>query len=175
MSAPQQISYQDVLQLVELVKSSATFSELRIRSGDLEIDVRRGHGTAPLEPARPEAARAAPTPAAPPPAAPSAAAPAPAPAPSTPARATRPAASRQGAGVVKAPMVGTIYRAAEPGAKPFVELGQQVKAGDQLCIIEVMKLMNAITAETAGTVSEILAGDGEAVEFGQDLFVITPA
>jgi len=76
--------------------------------------------------------------------------------------------------VVTAPMVGTIYHAAEPGAAPFVKVGQQVEAGDQLCIIEVMKLMNAVTAESGGTVSEILVGDGEAVEFGQHLYVIAP-
>jgi acetyl-CoA carboxylase biotin carboxyl carrier protein len=79
-----------------------------------------------------------------------------------------------GASVVRAPMVGTIYLAPEPGAASFVKIGQQVAAGDQLCIIEVMKLMNAVTAEQPGTVSDILAGDGEAVEFGQDLFVIAP-
>ena len=76
--------------------------------------------------------------------------------------------------VVTAPMVGTIYQAAEPGAAPFVKVGQQVEAGDQLCIIEVMKLMNAVTAESGGTVSEILVGDGEAVDFGQHLYVIAP-
>jgi acetyl-CoA carboxylase biotin carboxyl carrier protein len=81
----------------------------------------------------------------------------------------------EGASVVKAPMVGTIYHAPEPGAAPFVALGQRVEAGTQLCIIEVMKLMNAVVAESAGTVSEILVGDGEAVGFGQDLYVIAPA
>jgi acetyl-CoA carboxylase biotin carboxyl carrier protein len=148
------ISFQDVLQLVELVKSSANFSELRIRSGDLEIDVRRGTG-GPL---------AAPIASVPEAVAPAASAPAPPP--------SRPAAPRDGMSVVKAPMVGTIYHAPEPGAAPFVKVGQRVAAGDQLCIIEVMKLMNAVVAEEGGTVMEVLAGDGEAVEFGQDLFAI---
>jgi acetyl-CoA carboxylase biotin carboxyl carrier protein len=173
-----QISFQDVLQLVELVKSSANFSELRIRSGDLEIDVRRGPGGAPAVPAADTAARSPIDTLAPADAvrgqaaglrAPAASA-KPVPAPTPPARAALPA----GASVVRAPMVGTIYLAPEPGAAPFVKVGQQVAAGDQLCIIEVMKLMNAVTAEQPGTVSDILAGDGEAVEFGQDLFVIAP-
>ncbi len=72
-------------------------------------------------------------------------------------------------------MVGTVYLAPEPGAKPFVEVGQAVEAGTQLCIVEVMKLMNAVTAGRNGVVSEILVGDAEPVEFGQPLFVITAA
>ena len=73
---------------------------------------------------------------------------------------------------VKSPMVGTFYRAPGPGAKAFVEVGQTVKPGDTLCIIEAMKLLNEIEAEVAGTVKEILAENGQAVEYGQVLFVI---
>jgi acetyl-CoA carboxylase biotin carboxyl carrier protein len=73
---------------------------------------------------------------------------------------------------VKSPMVGTFYRAPGPGAKSFVEIGQPVKPGDTLCIIEAMKLLNEIEAEVAGTVKEILAESGQAVEYGQVLFVI---
>ena len=73
---------------------------------------------------------------------------------------------------VKSPMVGTFYRAPGPGSKPFVELGQTVKPGDTLCIIEAMKLLNEIEAEVAGTVKEILAENGQAVEYGQVLFLI---
>jgi acetyl-CoA carboxylase biotin carboxyl carrier protein len=73
---------------------------------------------------------------------------------------------------VKSPMVGTFYRAPGPGAKDFVEVGQAVKPGDTLCIIEAMKLLNEIEAEVAGTVKEILAENGQAVEYGQVLFVI---
>jgi len=73
---------------------------------------------------------------------------------------------------VKSPMVGTFYRAPGPGAKPFVEVGQAVKPGDTLCIIEAMKLLNEIEAEVAGTVKEILAENGQAVEYGQVLFLI---
>ena len=175
MSRAQQISFQDVLQLVELIESSANFSELRIRSGDLEIDVRRGAGGATASLTRP-ASEPAPTPVAAvaaPATGASAAASAEVPTAVT-SRSDASTASRHGMSVVKAPMVGTIYHAAEPGAAPFVKVGQQVAAGDQLCIIEVMKLMNAVTAESSGTVSEILAADGEAVEFGQDLYVIAP-
>jgi acetyl-CoA carboxylase biotin carboxyl carrier protein len=73
---------------------------------------------------------------------------------------------------VKSPMVGTFYRSPGPGAKAFVELGQSVKPGDTLCIIEAMKLLNEIEAEVAGTIKEILVENGQAVEYGQVLFVI---
>ena len=73
---------------------------------------------------------------------------------------------------VKSPMVGTFYRSPGPDAKPFVEVGQAVKPGDTLCIIEAMKLLNEIEAEVAGSVKEILVENGQAVEYGQVLFVI---
>ncbi|MBK9244655.1 MAG: acetyl-CoA carboxylase biotin carboxyl carrier protein [Burkholderiales bacterium] len=75
--------------------------------------------------------------------------------------------------VVKSPMVGTFYRSPSPGAKAFVEVGQQVKAGDTLCIIEAMKLLNEIEAEVAGEVTEVLVENGQPVEYGQPLFVIS--
>jgi acetyl-CoA carboxylase biotin carboxyl carrier protein len=75
-------------------------------------------------------------------------------------------------GVVKSPMVGTAYGSPEPGAKPFVEVGSRVKAGDTLLIIEAMKTMNQIPAARAGTVSKILFEDGQPVEFGEPLVVI---
>ena len=73
---------------------------------------------------------------------------------------------------VKSPMVGTFYRSSSPGGKPFVEVGMQVKEGDPICIIEAMKIMNEIEADKAGTITKILAENGQAVEFGQHLFVI---
>jgi acetyl-CoA carboxylase biotin carboxyl carrier protein len=73
---------------------------------------------------------------------------------------------------VKSPMVGTFYRSASPGAAPFVEIGDTVAQGDTLCIVEAMKLMNEIEADAAGTIKAILAENGQAVEFGQPLFVI---
>ena len=74
--------------------------------------------------------------------------------------------------VVKAPMVGTFYRAPNPGAAPFVEIGQAVKEGEPLCIIEAMKLLNEIEADKSGVIKEIFVENGEPVEYGQPLFVI---
>lgn len=73
---------------------------------------------------------------------------------------------------VKSPMVGTFYRASSPGAKAFVEVGAQVKEGETLCIIEAMKILNEIEADKSGTVTRILVDNGQAVEYGQPLFVI---
>ncbi len=74
--------------------------------------------------------------------------------------------------ILKSPMVGTFYRSASPGAKPFTEIGQTVKIGDTLCIIEAMKILNQIEADKSGTVTQILAEDAQPVEYGQPLFVI---
>ena len=74
--------------------------------------------------------------------------------------------------VVKAPMVGTFYRSAAPGSKPFVEVGQKVNQGDTLCIIEAMKLLNEIEADCSGVIKEILAENGQPVEYGEPLFVL---
>jgi acetyl-CoA carboxylase biotin carboxyl carrier protein len=74
--------------------------------------------------------------------------------------------------VVKSPMVGTFYRAASPGGKALVEVGTTVKSGEPVCIIEAMKIMNEIEADESGTVSKILCENGQAVEFGQPLFII---
>ena len=73
---------------------------------------------------------------------------------------------------VKSPMVGTFYRSASPGAKPFVEIGSPIKEGETVCIIEAMKILNEIEADKAGTITQILSENGQAVEFGQPLFVI---
>jgi acetyl-CoA carboxylase biotin carboxyl carrier protein len=74
--------------------------------------------------------------------------------------------------VVKSPMVGTFYRSSSPGAKAFVELGSVVKAGETVCIIEAMKILNEIETDKAGTITKILVENGQAVEYGQPLFVI---
>jgi acetyl-CoA carboxylase biotin carboxyl carrier protein len=73
---------------------------------------------------------------------------------------------------VKSPMVGTFYRASAPGAKSFVEIGSQVKEGETICIIEAMKILNEIEADKGGTITQILCENGQAVEYGQPLFVI---
>lgn len=74
--------------------------------------------------------------------------------------------------IVKSPMVGTFYRASAPGAKAFIEIGSVVKEGDTICIIEAMKILNEIEADKSGTVTQILCENGQAVEYGQPLFVI---
>ncbi|MFG5775698.1 acetyl-CoA carboxylase biotin carboxyl carrier protein [Comamonas sp. J-3] len=91
-----------------------------------------------------------------------------------PAAAEAPAAAPAAAQghTVKSPMVGTFYRSSAPGAKSFVEVGSQVKEGDTLCIIEAMKILNEIESDKAGTVTQILGENGQAVEFGQPLFII---
>ena len=103
-------------------------------------------------------------------------APAPMPAPAPVSAAAAPAvaaAEPMAAGhAVKSPMVGTFYRSASPGAKAFVELGSVVREGETICIIEAMKILNEIEADKSGTVTKILAENGQAVEYGQPLFTI---
>ena len=90
-----------------------------------------------------------------------------------PASAAEPVAAVAAAGhVVKSPMVGTFYRSSSPGAAAFVEIGSQVKEGDTVCIIEAMKILNEIEADKSGTITQILGDNGQAVEYGQPLFVI---
>lgn len=170
----EQIDFQGALRLVELIKASANFSEIRMRVGDIEIELRR-HGATDL-PATAggqtiESAAGGPlaVPAEGPSQRPSNG---PAGQTSTSIAKTRPI-KREGATIIHSPMVGTIYHAPEPGATPFVELGQKVSPDDQVCIVEVMKLMNSIDAGCHGVVTEILVRDGEAVEYGQELFVIS--
>ena len=95
---------------------------------------------------------------------------------SAPAASAPPAAAEAPAGqeghVVKAPMVGTFYRSPSPDAKPFVEVGQAIKEGDTICIIEAMKLMNEIEADASGNVKAILVENGQPVEYGQPLFIL---
>jgi len=76
---------------------------------------------------------------------------------------------------IKSPMVGTFYRAASPGAKPYIDVGETIKPGDVVCIIEAMKLMNEIKAETGGKIVKVLAENGQPIEFGQPLFVLETA
>ncbi len=148
--------------LIDLVSESGV-AELEITEGEDHVRIVNRKDSAPAAAA---AAVAAPAPipvaAA---AAPTAEAAAAAPAAAAPAAAE----NRQ---TINSPMVGTFYRAPSPGAKPFVDVGQHVKAGDTVCIIEAMKLLNEIEAETDGVIQEILVENGAPVEFGQPLFVI---
>ena len=95
-----------------------------------------------------------------------------APAAATPATAAGEHKPRNDEHTVTSPMVGTYYSASAPGAKPFVEIGMEIKVGQILCIIEAMKMMNQIESDKAGRVTAILAKNGEPVEFGQPLFII---
>ncbi|GLS13998.1 MULTISPECIES: acetyl-CoA carboxylase biotin carboxyl carrier protein [Hydrogenophaga] len=105
--------------------------------------------------------------------APAAAPVAPVPAPAVEVAAVAPAAASVPAGhIVKSPMVGTFYRASSPGAKPFAEVGATVKEGETICIVEAMKILNEIEADKSGTITQVLVENGQAVEYGQPLFVI---
>jgi len=94
------------------------------------------------------------------------------PAAAAPVPAEKPAAPVSTEHVVKSPMVGTFYRSASPGAKPFVEVGDLIKLGETCCIVEAMKILNEIEADKSGTIMKILCENGQAVEYGQPLFVI---
>ena len=99
--------------------------------------------------------------------------PAPAVAASPPVAAPAPAAEPEETGhVVKSPMVGTFYRASSPGAKSLADIGQPIKEGESICIIEAMKIMNEIESDKSGTVVKVLVQNGQAVEFGQPLFIV---
>lgn len=141
--------------------------ELVEESGITELEVQEEEGTVRISRAAPAVAPAAIQYAAAPVA--PVAAPAAVPAPASPAEA--PTAEVSGH-QVRSPMVGTFYRSPSPEAKAFVEVGQTVKVGDALCIVEAMKMMNRIEADKAGVVKAILVNDGEAVEFDQPLIVI---
>ena len=154
----------EIRQVLDILANSQ-WDEAMVTIGDVTIAVARNGASLPTASATPTAAVvAAPAPA---PAAP-VAAPAPAPAPA--AVAAPPAGGTQ----VTAPSVGVFWRAPEPGAAPFVEVGARVEAGQDMCIVEVMKLMNRVPAPCAGVVSHIHVGNGEAVEYGSPLFTITP-
>jgi len=139
--------------LIDLV-SESNISELEITEADGKVRIVKADpaGAAPVHYAPAPVMMAAPT-------APVAAAEPPGP----PAETGHP---------VKSPMVGTFYRSANPGSKPFAEVGDSIKEGDPICIIEAMKIMNEIEADKSGTVTRILCENGQAVEFGQPLFII---
>ena len=146
--------------LIDLV-SESNVSELEITEAEGKVRIVKGPvgGVAMAMPVAPAVM-------APVAAAPATAAPAAAPATETPA------AEVVAGHEVKSPMVGTFYRSPNPGAEVFVEVGSTVKVGDRLCIIEAMKILNEIEADQSGTITQILAENGQAVEYGQPLFVI---
>ncbi len=149
-----------VKKLIEMLEESS-LAEIEIKEGEESIRISRASSIASHAPAAPVSAPAAAAPAVTPPAAPAAVPSAEAPA--SPVRLGH---------TVNSPMVGTFYRAPSPDAKPFVEVGSVVSVGDTLCIIEAMKMMNEIEADKAGVVKAILKENGQAVEYGEPLFVI---
>ena len=153
-----------VKKLIELLEESG-IAEIEISEGEESVRISRypagGGNAAPV-------VHYAPAPMAPVAAAPVAAAPAAIAAPAPAA----PAAAAKADHTVTAPMVGTFYSAATPGAKAFVDIGSEVNVGDTLCIIEAMKMMNQIESDKAGRVTAVLVKNGDPVEFGQPLFII---
>ena len=154
--------------LIDLVQESG-IAELEITEGEEKVKIVKG-GEATVTPLAPAASVAAPATTAT-----AAAGAGPASAAGAPASAAAPAAPEAPAPsghVLKAPMVGTFYRSPSPDAKVFVEVGQNVKAGETVCIIEAMKLMNEIEADATGMVKAILVENGQPVEYGQPLLII---
>ncbi|RUO63501.1 acetyl-CoA carboxylase biotin carboxyl carrier protein [Pseudidiomarina insulisalsae] len=144
-----------IKKLIELVEESG-IAELEITEGEESVRIHRGSSQQMAAPMHYQAA--------------------PMPAPAAPAPAATPAAEAAEpeitGHIVRSPMVGTFYAAPAPGANDFVTVGQQVKAGETLCIVEAMKMMNQIEADKGGVVKQILVENGEPVEFDQPLFVI---
>ncbi len=153
-----ELTYEDLLKIAEVIRTASHFSEFRLKVGDIEVSVRRTNGTnagstaprAQLEPI-----------AAPPEGAPE-------------DKVLSKSEIPEGVPVVRAPTVGTFYRAPVPGAPPFVEAGSRVEPDTVVGIIEVMKLLNQIEAGVGGVVKEILVGNAETVEHGQPLMLIDP-
>lgn len=145
-----------IKKLIELLEESG-INELEITEGEESVRISRGGPVQQYAPVHYSAAPAA----------------APAPAAAAPAAAPAAAAAPVVTGYqLRSPMVGTFYRAASPTSKNFAEVGQSVKVGDTLCIVEAMKMMNQIQSDKAGTITAILVENGEPVEFDQPLFVI---
>jgi acetyl-CoA carboxylase biotin carboxyl carrier protein len=149
-----------VKKLIELLEESG-ISELEISEGEESVRISRHPRGGVQAAAQPAQVVYAPPPAA-----------AAAPAPAAAAAAAAERAQRNDEHTVTSPMVGTYYASASPGAKPFVEIGSEIKVGQILCIIEAMKMMNQIESDKEGRVTAMLAKNGEPVEFGQPLFII---
>ncbi len=160
-----ELTHNDVQRILKIIDEAEHLEELELVYGDFRLHVRRhGAGDRPLQPPPTSPAGA------PPPAVPAASA-APAAAAVKPAAQTVP----EGLVAIRAPMLGTFYRAPGPGEKPFVEVGQRVKPDDTLCVVEVMKLFNSIRAGIEGKVVQILAENAALVEYNQALILLEPA
>ena len=152
--AERNLTYDDLVQIVELIRTTSQFSEFRLKVGDIEVSLKRANGAACPAPMPQE----------------------------TPVREEAPAVRRgerqvsfsENLHLVRSPMVGTFYRAPAPGQPPFVEVGQSVEPDSILCVIEVMKLMNSIEAGVRGTVRQVVVENAAAVEAGEVLVAIEP-
>jgi acetyl-CoA carboxylase biotin carboxyl carrier protein len=159
------LTYDDLRRIVELIKSSAQFTEFRLKVGEVEIELRRrGDAAGSSAPGGATSGGVEETPS---------------PLRSSPpisahAAAHEPPAWPEGSTAIRSPMVGTFYRAPSPGAPPFVEVGQKVEPDTTVCIIEVMKLMNSIAAGMRGIVARVLLDDAAVVETGQPLILLRP-
>jgi acetyl-CoA carboxylase biotin carboxyl carrier protein len=161
MKKPADPTYDDLIAIVRLIESGSRFTDFRLRSGDIEVEVHRGNGAA-AHPSAPRESSAT-------------VANAPSYSPAANQAAVSPADLPAGTHVVRSPMVGTFYRSPEPTAAPFVKEGAKVKPDDIVCIIEVMKLMNSVTAGVKGVVTHVFVENAQMVEYGQPLVGIRPA
>jgi acetyl-CoA carboxylase biotin carboxyl carrier protein len=161
------LTHEDVANILKIIDES-DYDEVRLEFGDLKLHVQKhgaltdGGASLPMRIEARTPAAAAPAPAAPVP-------------PAASAARAAPTAIPPGMVAVRAPMLGTFYRASAPGESPFVEVGDKVSATDTVCLVEVMKLFNSVKAGVAGTVVSILADNATMVEFDQALVIIDPA
>ena len=164
-----ELSEDDVLHILKLIDESK-FDYFQLEVGELKITVSKGDPIPIAGTAQPAAVSVSPSPAAAPAATPK-------PAPAAAATATpsaKPAAIPEGMLPITAPLLGTFYVAPEPGAPPFVKVGQQITEDTTVGLIEVMKVFNSVRAAVKGTVVEMVAQNGQFVEFGQTLFIVKP-
>ena len=165
-----ELSEDDVLHILKLIDESK-FDYFQLEVGELKITVSKGDPIPIGSPASQTASVSAPGP--------GAAAPKPQPAPSSSAptagaAAAKPAAIPEGMLPITAPLLGTFYVAPEPGAPPFVKVGQQITEDTTVGLIEVMKVFNSVRAAVSGTIVEVVAQNGQFIEFGQTLFIVKP-
>jgi acetyl-CoA carboxylase biotin carboxyl carrier protein len=160
------MNLKEIKELVQFLKEE-DISEFELERGDVKIRIKRGADSAQPPADRIITVHPAPVPAM---HAPGAVPPPPAP----PAVPTEPAKPEEGLHMVKSPIVGTYYESPSPGSPPFVKPGDLVEAGQVLCIVEAMKLMNEIEADVAGEIVKCLVKNGQPIEYGQDLFAIRP-
>jgi len=152
-----------IKKLIELLEESG-IAEIEIKEGEEAVRISRMPTGGMVPQVAPQLVHAAPAAAAP-----AAAVPGPAAVAAAESAAAKPKSNEH---VITAPMVGTFYASPSPGAKPFVEIGDEIKVGQVLCIIEAMKMMNQIEADKSGRVASVMARNGDPVEFGQPLFVV---